>query len=78
MEPGRLKLVGHCPGFPLACQDPNIVFYPTYIDPAGQVALMVNLLGLAMKVTGMKPMDSVSQVVNLSPYHLFGLLQNMS
>ena len=39
---------------------------------------MVNLLGLAMKLTGMKPMDSVSQVVNLSPYHLFGLLQNMS
>ena len=30
-----------------------------------QVALLVNLLGLAMKLTGLKPMDSVSQVANL-------------
>ena len=30
-----------------------------------QVALLVNLLGLAMKLTGLKPMDSVSKVQSL-------------
>ena len=29
---------------------------------------MVNLLGLAMKLTGLKPMDSVSQVENLASF----------
>ena len=38
----------------------------SYVDPHSltKVALMVSLLGLATKLTGMKPVDSFSQVAN--------------
>ena len=45
----------------------NLKFVLSYVDPHSltKVALMVNLLGLATKLTGMKPVDSFSQVANL-------------
>ena len=45
----------------------NLKLVLSYVDPHSltKVALMVSLLGLAMKLTGMKPVDSFSQVANL-------------
>ena len=39
---------------------------------------MVNLLGLAMKLTGLNPMDSVSQVANVHVYGFAVFVKNPS
>ena len=54
------KPVGHCSGsssLPTSRQFPPLVLT--------QVALMVNLLGTAMKLTGLKPVDFVPQEADL-------------
>ena len=48
-----------------------------------QVALLVNLLGLAMKLTGLKPMDSVKELrrcsgMHLSAYQAFPITSHLS
>ena len=76
MEPRRLKPVGRCPGSPILA---NLKYFPPISCYAhvmlAQVALLVNLLGLAMKLTGLKPVDSVAQVANLHVLPLCCLCQ---